>query len=72
MEPQGGEAVMPSTFETSGPRCPHCQHLHRADEPLYFDEAMTEWECEACMVTFAMRVFTQTSWSCTPLPEEPK
>lgn len=54
------------TFEVTGPRCPYCQHLHMPDDPVFFDEMMTELECEECMKTFEMRVFVQTSWTCSP------
>lgn len=55
------------TYETRGARCPYCQHLHEADESYWYDEMLTEHECDDCGKTFEVRVYTSTSWSCEPL-----
>lgn len=58
------------TYETDGPRCPYCQHLHTPDDELYFDEMRTELECGRCERVFEVDIFTQTSWTCTPREEQ--
>jgi hypothetical protein len=52
------------TYSTAGPLCPYCGHQHRADDPFYYDEGVTQMECEHCDLKFDVRIYTQTSWSC--------
>lgn len=60
---------MAETYEQNvGPRCPLCQHLHRADEAWMHDEDLEEMDCEACDGRFAVQVHTTTSWRCEPFP----
>ena len=54
---------MVDSYSTIGPICPHCDHQHRADEAFYFDESMTAMDCDHCERDFAVRVYTQTSWT---------
>lgn len=53
-------------YSTDGPVCPHCEHEHNPDEAFYYDESRTELECEECEATFAVRVYTSTSWATSP------
>lgn len=56
------------TYSTDGPVCPHCRRQYTPDEPHYFDEkGYTKEECDGCGKTFAVEVFTQTSWTCQPI-----
>lgn len=55
-------------YSTKGPICPHCSYQHRADEPFFFDEDMTEMECQSCDTVFGVRVYTSTSWTTEPHP----
>lgn len=60
---------MSETYSTDGPICPHCGRQYCADEGHYFDEQnYTEQECDECGTTFAVRVYTSTSWTCAPMP----
>ena len=53
-------------YSNSGPVCPHCKHEHSPDEAFYFDESTDEMECEACAKTFAVSIYTSTSWTTSP------
>lgn len=52
------------TYETTGPRCPHCGDLHPAEEPWAFDESANHFECENCGESYRVMVYTHTSWTC--------
>lgn len=54
---------MTSKFSTDGPICPYCNHKHRPEEPIYYDEDVTELECGQCDRTFAVTIYTSTSWT---------
>lgn len=57
---------MDETYESEGPKCPYCGRQYTADEPHYFNEMnYTEKECDDCGQTFDVRVYTETTWSCT-------
>jgi transposase-like protein len=59
------------TYESGvGPRCPYCDHQHNADEPAYYNEDNSPFECEHCSKPFQMEVYTSTSWTCTVLEDE--
>lgn len=54
------------TYESEGPKCPHCGQQYTADEPHYFDEMnFTEMDCDVCGQAFDVRVNTSTAWICT-------
>lgn len=55
---------MSETYETRGPRCPYCQHLHRDLEAFHYNEGLDEMQCESCERDFGVRVYTSTSWTC--------
>lgn len=57
------------TYETEAPRCPHCQHLHQHDGGYFYDDMLTELECEACGKVSQMSVYTSTTWTCEPFEE---
>lgn len=54
---------MGEEYSTYGPICPYCEHQHRADDPVYFDERTTEMQCDHCEKEFAVRIYTSTSWT---------
>ena len=56
---------MDETYETSGPRCPYCKHLHEPEDGYWHDEMLTEAECAACEQVFDVYVHRHTSWTCT-------
>lgn len=62
---------MAETYEYVGPKCPYCDHQHRADEAFYYDESMVRMECEACERDFNVRVYTSTTWTCSTREESP-
>lgn len=53
------------TYSTYAPICPHCDHVHQHDGDFFYDEGLTEFECEACGKAFSVRIYTSTSWTCT-------
>jgi transcription elongation factor Elf1 len=54
------------TYESEGPKCPHCGRQYTADEPHYFDEmSFTEMDCDQCGEHFEVEVHTTTNWLCT-------
>ena len=53
------------TYSDLGPICPHCGREYTADEPFYYDEMLTELECDECEKTFNVRVYHDVSWTCT-------
>jgi hypothetical protein len=61
---------MQETYETKGPRCPYCQHLHQPDEPFYWSEETTDMECEHCDRGFEMELFVSYSWTCRPTTQQ--
>ncbi len=62
--------MVDETYETDAPRCPYCRHLHQHDGGYFYDEGLTELECESCGRTSEMRVYTSTSWTCTAIKGE--
>lgn len=59
------------TFDTASPVCPYCGYRHDHDGGFFYDESLTEYTCEACDKPFDMRVYTSTSWTCTPQDTTP-
>jgi lysyl-tRNA synthetase class I len=53
------------TYSTSGPICPHCGHEHQHDGGYFYDESLTEFDCEACGKEVEVHVYTSTSWTCS-------
>lgn len=58
---------MGETYETTGARCPYCQHLNRPDGAYLYNEDLCDFDCESCDRKFNVRVYTSTSWTCTPI-----
>ncbi|NML93834.1 hypothetical protein [Novosphingobium olei] len=57
---------MSETYSTDAPVCPYCEYTHKHDGGFFYDEALTEFECESCEKAFNVNVYTRTSWTCTP------
>ena len=53
------------TYSTAGPVCPWCGYEHKHDGGYFYDEGLTEFDCESCGREVGVRVFTSTSWTCT-------
>ena len=53
------------TFSTDAPECPYCHKKQSHDGGFFYDEDLTECECDHCGKEFSVEVFTQTSWTCT-------
>lgn len=63
---------MNETYETEGPKCPHCGRQYTADESHYYDEhRFTEMDCDECEKPFNVRVYLSASWTCWPKEEAP-
>lgn len=53
------------TYESEGPKCPHCGRQFTADEPHYFDESnYSEDECDSCGKAFKVEVCVSVAWRC--------
>jgi transcription elongation factor Elf1 len=61
-------AELAETYGTDGPECPYCGHQHSDTEPAFYDERLTELECDGCSQAFDVLVYTSTSWTCTARP----
>ena len=59
------------TYSSHAPECPYCGHKQDHDGGLFYDEDMTECECERCEREFNMSVYTITTWTCTPKEPTP-
>lgn len=55
-------------YRSDGPQCPYCGHVHRPDEPFYYDEASTEMHCDRCEKRFTLECI-DTGWRWTTAPE---
>jgi len=53
---------MATHYSTNGPICPYCNHQHYPDGPYFYDDSVTELECENCDKTFDVRITTTTTW----------
>ena len=54
------------TYESEGPKCPHCGRQYTADEAHYFDEMnYTEEVCDECHKPFKVLVYSSTTWTCS-------
>lgn len=58
-------------YSTDGPICPYCGFKHTPDEPEYFDESATTFECGGCDKTFKVKIYISTSWTTSAIPEAP-
>ena len=54
------------TYNTDAPECPHCHYVHTHDGGFFYDEDLTEYQCESCGEVFDVQVYTSTSWTCSP------
>lgn len=59
-----------ATYSTEAPTCPYCGHTHQHDGGFFYDESLTEFECESCEELFWVRVYTSTAWTCTTRDED--
>jgi transposase-like protein len=59
-----------STYSYSGPICPYCKHEHEHDGGYFYNEDLTETECESCGKTFSISVGNWWSWTCEPMANE--
>ena len=55
-------------YSTEAPVCPHCEYKHEHDGGFFYDEGLTEYECESCGKMFDVLIYTSTSWT-TSIPE---
>ena len=55
---------------TDAPQCPYCGHVQDHDGGYFYDEGLTEIDCESCDRMFNVRVYTSTTWTCSPRDEE--
>lgn len=53
------------TYSTAGPICPFCRHEHTHDGGYFYDENLTEFECDHCSQAVSVLVYTSTSWTCS-------
>lgn len=57
------------TYESEGPKCPHCGRQFTADDPVYYDEMnYTEETCDECDTAFNVQVFHSVTWLSSPKP----
>ncbi len=52
-----------SKYSTCAPICPHCDYTHEHDGGFFYDESLTEYECEHCGKDFSIEVYTSTLWT---------
>jgi len=57
------------TFNTDAPGCPYCGHKQSHDGGYFYNEDLTETECDHCQKTFDVEVYHSTSWTCTAREE---
>lgn len=61
---------MSATYSVgTGPICPYCNHLHRADDPFFYNEDNEEMDCDGCGRTFHMEIGHTVSWNCSEIEE---
>ena len=58
------------TFNSHAPECPYCGREQDHDGDAFYDESLTECECERCGKTFDFEVYTSTNWTCTARPDQ--
>lgn len=60
------------TYSDKGPICPYCGHQHIAgDDPeIYYNEDMTEHECNSCGREFEVRAWMSWEWFAEAKNEE--
>jgi len=57
--------MIKETYSNEAPVCPHCNYTHKHDGGFFYDESLTEFECESCGEAFNVSVYVSTSWTCT-------
>ena len=50
-------------YSTEAPICPYCNYQHEHDGGFFYDESLTEHQCESCDKVFDIDVYTSTSWT---------
>ena len=61
-----GEREPEETYSNDGPICPYCGHKHEPDGGFFYDESLTEFDCDRCGREVAVSVFNSWSWTCEP------
>jgi transposase-like protein len=56
---------MSEHYSTHAPVCPYCDYKHEHDDGYFYDEGLTEYQCERCDKVFNLSVYTLTSWTTT-------
>lgn len=54
-------------YSTDAPVCPYCDHSQGHDGGFFYDEDLTEHDCDHCGEKFNIEVYHSTSWTTTPL-----
>lgn len=52
-----------SEYSTDGPICPYCGFEHTPDDPDYYNDSNTSFECGECEKSFAVMIDHTTSWT---------
>ena len=55
-------------YSTDAPICPYCHEKQSHDGGYWYDEMRCEAECGHCDKTFAVSVYTSTSWTTEAKP----
>lgn len=50
-------------YSDEGPICPYCLRQFTADDSSYYNDNLTELDCDDCERTFCVSVYTSTSWT---------
>ncbi len=56
---------MAYTFSNIAPECPYCHKPQGHDGGYFYDEDLTEHECDHCERTFRIEVYHSTHWTWT-------
>ena len=60
---------MGETYSTEAPQCPYCDRQQSHDGGFFYEENLTEYQCDHCGETFDIEVYHSTSWTCTQRKE---
>lgn len=63
------ESEPEETYSNDGPVCPYCGHKHEMDGGYFYDESLTEFDCDRCGREVSVSVFNSWSWTCTPMED---
>lgn len=56
------------TYEDGeGPKCPFCETVWTAGDPMYYDEAVWDDECSECGNTIRIEPVISVSWKTIPI-----